>query len=233
MNIMRKQMSKCLLIYSGGMDSATLLWKLMSDGHEIETITFDYGQRHSAEIDCAQNMIEYIKNHNMNIRHDIVDVKPIFVHINNSALTNPKIIVPDCHYTEDVAKITVVPNRNQILLSIAVGIAASRGINTVMYAAHSGDHCIYSDCRPEFLDSLNETTRISTLWHPVTIEAPFIHNTKADIVKIGLDLGIPYELTRSCYNAYKLSCGTCPTCIERKEAFELNNAIDPIQYKEN
>ncbi len=223
---------KSLLIYSGGMDSATLLWKLYSDGYDVETITFDYGQRHRQEIEYAQKMIKFMKEDpdlGIDIRHDIVDVRPVFKYIDSSALTNPDIEVPECGYTDESAKITVVPNRNQILLSIAVGIAAARGIDSVMYAAHSGDHSLYPDCRPEFLESLNETTRISTLWHPVRIEAPFIHLTKGDIVKIGLELGVPYEYTRSCYNAGQ-SCGVCPTCIERMEAFTINGMTDPIMY---
>lgn len=222
-------MTRHLLIYSGGMDSATLLWKLLSDGDDVDAITFNYGQRHVQEIDYAQFMIEYLRSEGLEIRHDIIDVRSIFKYINSSALTNYSIEVPDCHYTDESAKITVVPNRNQILLSIAVGIAAARKINTVMYAAHSGDHSIYPDCRPEFLQSLQETTRISTLWHPVRIEAPFINMSKSDIVKLGLDLGVSYEMTRSCYNE-GLSCGKCPTCIERLEAFALNNSIDPIEY---
>ena len=596
-------MTKNLLIFSGGMDSATLLWKLLSNGEDVDAITFDYGQRHVQEIGYAKDMIRYLREQDLNVRHDVIDVKPIFRYIDSSALTNPDIKVPDCHYTEDIAKITVVPNRNQILLSIAAGIAASRGIAKVVYAAHSGDHClpgstniftrrgiikirdvipnedevmsksedgilewklvtdkiekgipekiiniktltgssircteehkiyninrsdwtrrkgwtkeiklskasdidinsilcipsksidnnitipdivdlyslienkynisindnknliragngnwvnryisfidyiklicwyvtegsaqngnkehpnrfgiyisqsqkknmenvtdilkiaenwgfhptihgkdsetdiyisgastlllrqcgensyekhlpinwveypndilevildtlikgdghkklnghieyttvstelykqveyiatrlgyrvshkvpksnpsciviamtksilkpnlnkveslsiskvtnisnipndenvyditvqdnhnffagdkgwllvsnsIYPDCRPDFLESLNETTRISTLWHPVAIEAPFIHLTKSDIVKIGLKLGVPFELTRSCYNAGELPCGTCPTCIERIEAFTLNNSTDPSTYQ--
>jgi len=223
-------MSKVLLIFSGGMDSSTLLWDLLSSGDDVDAITFDYGQRHSKEIDCACNMIKYIREQEIEIQHDIIDVKPIFGYINSSALTNPDIAVPNCGYTEESAKITVVPNRNQILLSIAVGIAAARRINTVMYAAHNGDAAIYPDCRPNYLSALNEATRISTLWHPVRIEAPFIHLTKAEIVKIGLNLGVPYEITRSCYNAGELSCGTCPTCIERIEAFELNETKDPLPY---
>lgn len=225
-------MSKILLIFSGGMDSATLLWKLLTDGHQVDAISFDYGQRHIAELESAKQMITYTeKNKNIKIRHDVIDVKPIFVHINSSSLTNPDIEVPNCYYTEDIAKITVVPNRNQILLSIAVGIAAARKIEKVAYAAHAGDWSIYPDCRTEFMESLKETTRLSTLWHPVEITAPFIHMTKADIVKQGLELGVPYILTRSCYNAGNLSCGTCPTCVERIEAFKLNDTTDPLNYK--
>jgi 7-cyano-7-deazaguanine synthase len=223
-------MSRVLLIFSGGMDSSTLLWELLSNGDDVDAITFDYGQRHSAEILYAKDMIKYLNEQDLDVRHDIIDVKPIFRYIDSSALTNNDIQVPNCGYTEESAKITVVPNRNQILLSIAVGIAASRGISTVMYAAHNGDSAIYPDCRPVFLDALNEATRISTLWHPVKIEAPFIHLTKSDIVKIGLHLGVPFEITRSCYNTGDTPCGTCPTCIERIEAFTLNNTVDPVVY---
>jgi 7-cyano-7-deazaguanine synthase len=223
-------MENVLIIYSGGMDSATLLWHYINQGANINAITFDYGQRHSAEISSANAMIDYIKKSGIDVRHDVIDIKSIFAHIDSSALTNPTILVPNCHYTEDVAKITVVPNRNMILMSIATGIAASRGLSKVLYAAHAGDFSIYPDCRPEFLKSLQETVKLSTLWHPVEIEAPFISMSKADIVRLGLSLNVPFELTRSCYNAGELSCGTCPTCIERIEAFQMNGAKDPIKY---
>lgn len=212
------------------MDSATLLFDLLNQGNYVEAITFDYGQRHSAEISSAILMIEYLAEHNTTVKHDVINVKPIFAHINSSALTNPDISVPNCHYTEDIAKITVVPNRNMILMSVAVGIAASRGLSKVMYAAHAGDFSIYPDCRPEFLESLQKTVVFSTLWHPVEIEAPYISMKKSDIVRTGIKLGVPYQFTRSCYNAGEQSCGTCPTCIERLEAFKINNMIDPINY---
>jgi 7-cyano-7-deazaguanine synthase len=221
---------KQLIIFSGGMDSATLLWKLLSEGNEVEAISFNYGQRHVAELIYAKDMIKYLQDQGYDIKHDIIDISSVFSHISSSSLTNPDIPVPKCHYTDAVAKVTVVPNRNQILLSIAVGIAASRGINKVLYAAHAGDWSVYPDCRTEFLDSLNETTRLSTLWHPVQIEAPFISLTKSDIVRIGLDLGVKYELTRSCYNSEEKPCGMCPTCIERIEAFTLNGVMDPSEY---
>lgn len=137
-------MSRKLVIFSGGMDSATLLWKLLSENNSIDAITFDYGQRHRQEIEYACKMIEYIRSKGITINHDIIDVRSVFSHINSSSLTNASIDVPDCGYTEESAKITVVPNRNQILLSIAVGIAAARKIDNVMYAAHSGDHCLPS-----------------------------------------------------------------------------------------
>lgn len=220
-----------LLIFSGGMDSATLLFKLLSDGYdEIHTITFDYGQRHRKEIEAATTMIGYLQSIGENVIQDVVDVKPVFRYIDSSALTNNSISVPQCHYTDDSAKVTVVPNRNQILLSIASGIAAARGIHEVFYAAHSGDHAIYPDCTVEFFESLKNAISISTRWHPVELKAPFIHISKADIMRIGLDLKVPYELTWSCYEGGEKPCGVCPTCVERIESFKLNGLEDPLEY---
>ena len=226
-----EQGEKVLLIYSGGMDSAPLLFKMLHEGYQVDAVTFDYGQRHKKEIEYAKKMIDHLKTKNIHVRHDIVDTTSMFSHINSSSLTNLEIAVPNCHYTEDVAKITVVPNRNQILLSVAVGIAAARGLPSMYYAAHGGDWAIYPDCRPEFLESLKETTRLSTLWHPVDIVAPFMPITKADIVKLGSALNLPYQLTWSCYNGLDKPCGTCPTCIERIEAFALNGLKDPVTYQ--
>jgi 7-cyano-7-deazaguanine synthase len=114
------------------------------------------------------------------------------------------------------------------LLSVAAGIAAARGIKDVFYAAHSGDWSIYPDCRKDYFELLKATTSLSTLWHPVELHAPFIEISKADIMKMGIDLNVPYEFTWSCYQGEERPCGVCPTCVERIEAFHLNGLEDPL-----
>ena len=130
--------------------------------------------------------------------------------------------MPSCHYTEEAAKKTVVPNRNMIMLSVAAGYAEAHEIPEVFYAAHKNDSTIYPDCRPEFVQALRPAIRLATAWHPVELQAPFVDMSKAEIVRMGLALQVPYELTWSCYRGEERPCRTCPTCIEREEAFAVN-----------
>jgi 7-cyano-7-deazaguanine synthase len=210
-----------VLILSGGLDSTTLLYKLIADGYQVDTITFDYGQRHKREIDSARK-IAAIKG----VSHRVVDLGAITPLLGDSALLGGKDI-PSCHYTEEAARQTVVPNRNMIMLSIAAGYAEAMKISEVFYAAHAGDWAIYPDCRTSFIDAMRAAIRLATAWNPVELKAPFAGITKAEIVKLGLDLKVPYELTWSCYQGCDEPCGVCPTCIERAEAFAANGIKDP------
>lgn len=221
LNIMKNPM-KAVLILSGGLDSTTLLYKMLSDGYDVRALTFDYGQRHMKEIDCAQKISKKLK-----VPHEVVDLSCIARLLGNSALLG-KSEVPKCHYTEDAARQTIVPNRNMIMLSVAAGYAEAHEIPAVFYAAHRNDSTIYPDCRREFVEALKPAITLATAWHPVELRAPFIDMTKAEIVKLGLKLKVPYELTWSCYKGESMPCEECPTCIERIEAFALNGAKDPL-----
>ncbi|HWQ19993.1 MAG TPA: 7-cyano-7-deazaguanine synthase QueC [Methanotrichaceae archaeon] len=212
---------KAVLILSGGLDSTTLLYKLLADGYQVEAITFDYGQRHRREIDSARKIAAI-----NGVPHRVVDLSAITPLLGDSALLGGKDI-PSCHYTEDAAKQTVVPNRNMIMLSIAVGYAEAMKISEVYYAAHAGDWAIYPDCRSSFIEAMASAIRLATAWNPVELKAPFVGMTKAEIVKLGLTLNVPYELTWSCYQGGDKPCGVCPTCIERAEAFAVNRVDDP------
>ena len=135
------------------------------------------------------------------------------------------------HYAGENMKNTVVPNRNMILISIAAAYAMGKAdADALYYGAHSGDHTIYPDCRPEFIQHLSETVKLAD-WNPVTLEAPFSDIDKGDIVKIGLKLGVDFSLTHTCYNGTRPACGVCGSCNERLEAFEKNNTTDPVEYK--
>lgn len=212
---------KAVLILSGGLDSTTLLYKLLADGYQIEAITFDYGQRHRREIDSAREIAAI-----NGIPHKVADLSAITPLLGDSALLGGKDI-PSCHYTEEAAKQTVVPNRNMIMLSIAVGFAEAMKISEVYYAAHAGDWAIYPDCRTPFIEAMATAIRLATAWNPVELKAPFSGMTKAEIVKLGLAMKVPYELTWSCYQGGDRPCGVCPTCIERAEAFAINGVDDP------
>jgi len=213
---------KGVLILSGGVDSTTLLYKMHSDGYEVTALTFNYAQRHKKEITYAKAIAK-----RLDITHHVVDLSSLACLLGDSALLGG-IEVPSCHYTKEAAKKTVVPNRNMIMLSVAAGYAEAHEIAEVFYAAHKNDSTIYPDCRPEFVQALRPAIRLATAWHPVDLRAPFVDMSKAEIVRMGLALRVPYELTWSCYRGEERPCRTCPTCIEREEAFALNGCRDPL-----
>lgn len=212
---------KVVSIWSGGVDSTTLVWWLRSKGYEVYTLTFDYGQRHRKEILKVKEMSE-----KYGIPNIIVDLSNIKDLISNSALTG-NLEVPHAMYDEESQKVTFVPNRNMIMLSIAIGYAYNIGAREVYYGAHGGDHAIYPDCRPEFVKALDLAAYLGN-YGKVEVKAPFINMTKDQVVKIGLELGVPYELTWSCYEGGERPCLRCGTCLERTEAFLKNNAKDPL-----
>lgn len=218
---------KTVLIYSGGLDSTVLLYHLREAGHAIHTLTVDYGQRHRRELLHAEEICRRI-----NINHKVADLSSIQPLLAGSSLTSSEIEVAEGHYTEDSMKSTVVPNRNMILLAIATGYALSIDASQIAYAAHSGDHAIYPDCRNEFADAMAEAIRLCD-WKTVELIRPFIDWTKADIVRRGNELQVPFEKTWSCYKGQEVHCGCCGTCIERREAFDLANLEDPIIYADN
>lgn len=215
---------KTILIYSGGLDSTTLLYHLIDKGHEVKCLSINYGQRHKKEIESARYFCQ-----KKDVKHEIVDVSNITKLISSSSLTS-NIEVPEGHYEEDGMKATVVPNRNMIMLSIAIGWAINEGFNSVAYAAHNGDHTIYPDCREEFVSHLSEAAKLAD-WHSVEIIRPFIETSKADIAKLAGELNIEIDKTWSCYKGEELHCGKCGTCFERIEALNLAGVKDETIYK--
>lgn len=215
---------KVVVIYSGGMDSYTVLNRALKDGYEVYALSFDYGQRHVKELEYAANVCQ-----ELNIHHKIVDISAINSIIAGSSLTDD-IEVPEGHYESDNMKQTVVPNRNMILLSLAVGYAVSLEANKVYYGAHSGDHAIYPDCRPEFVQKMQDVCAIAN-YEAVDIVVPYLHQSKIEILTDGLNMGLDYAKTWTCYNGREKACGKCGACQERLEAFELNKATDPLSYE--
>ena len=216
---------KTLVICSGGLDSVTLAY-LVAKQHQLAAIvSFDYGQRHQKEVEYARLCAE-----RLGAPYQLIDITSIGQVLTGSSLTDD-IDVPDGHYAEDSMKSTVVPNRNTIMLSIAFGMAVSIGADTVAAAVHSGDHFIYPDCRPEFIDSFAAMQKLA-LQDLAEIElfAPFVHRSKADIVRSGADLNVPFADTWSCYKGQDIHCGRCGTCVERREAFQLAGIEDPTEY---
>ena len=215
---------KVVVIFSGGMDSYTVLNKAIKDGFDVYALTFDYGQRHVKEVQYAKRACEQL-----NIQHKIVDISAINSIIAGSSLTDD-IDVPDGHYESDSMKQTVVPNRNMILLSLAIGYAVSLEATKVYYGAHSGDHAIYPDCRPEFVEKMQNVAAIANS-EPVDIALPHINNDKIEILADGIGMGLDYSQTWTCYNGREKACGTCGACQERLEAFDKNGLTDPLEYE--
>ena len=218
-------MGTVVVIYSGGMDSYTLLHKALHEGWNIHALSFDYGQRHSRELDCAREVCRELA-----VPHQVVDIGAIQSLLGGSALTD-EVAVPEGHYAEDNMKATVVPNRNMILLSLAIGRAVSLQAEAVWYGAHGGDHAIYPDCRPAFIEQMDHLARVAN-YQPVRVEAPFMRMTKGEILAEGLAMGLDYRSTWTCYNGRQQACGRCGACVERLEAFSVNGLADPLPYEE-
>ena len=215
-----------VVIYSGGLDSTVLLYHLKANGHDLSALSVDYGQH-----DTVENSIAPQKSASSQAyRTGSPTCHPSEIYSPAAALTSPQIEVAEGHYTEESMKSTVVPNRNMILLSLAAGHALSLGANQVAYAAHSGDHAIYPDCRNEFAVAVAEAMKLCD-WQPIELIRPFIDLTKAEIVAIGSQLNVPFENTWSCYKGGAVHCGRCGTCIERREAFHLAGLHDPTAYE--
>ena len=221
---MREKQS-AILVLSGGMDSSVLLYHLLDQGILVRALSVNYGQRHSKELECAKKLCAL-----KGVEHQIADLTALSPLLAGSSLTSPEIDVPEGHYAEDNMKATVVPNRNMILLATATGWAVSTKSDIVAYAAHSGDHAIYPDCRTEFAEAMDKAIQLCD-WHKVRLIRPFVNMTKADIVTRGTELGVPFENTWSCYKGQNLHCGKCGTCVERREAFYLAGIADPTPYE--
>lgn len=220
---------KAVIICSGGMDSATLAYHYYSLGYtDMILVGFDYGQRHRKELESLGEIAA-----SLTVEYKIVDLTVLKSLLHGSSLTSDDVTVPDGHYQEESMRVTVVPNRNAIMLSLAVGIAVAEGAEIVATGIHTGDHFIYPDCRPEFFNAITKAMILATEGHAVEgfdVRAPFLFMYKSDIAKLGTELGVPFELTWSCYKGGDIHCGSCGTCFERREAFEVAGIPDPTQY---
>lgn len=216
-------MKNSVIIVSGGMDSITLLYD-----HKDEIalgISFDYGSNHNArEIPFAKMHCE-----RLGIKHITINLDFMHQYFKSSLLDGAE-AVPEGHYADDNMKSTVVPFRNGIMLSIAIGIAESNNLDQVFIANHGGDHTIYPDCRPEFINAIDAAATAGT-YNNVKVVAPYTKITKSDIARIGKKLGIDYTETWSCYKGGEVHCGKCGTCVERKEALAEAGIEDKTIYE--
>ncbi|SEI83206.1 7-cyano-7-deazaguanine synthase [Allopseudospirillum japonicum] len=212
---------KAVVIYSGGMDSFTLLHQVIQQGYQVYPVSFDYGQRHARELAAAKHVCQML-----NLPHQCIDLRSIQPLLDQSALTGQH-PVPQGTYAPENLQITLVPNRNMILLSLAIAYAVNLGANECFYGAHGGDHVLYPDCRPEFVTGMDQMAQISNL-QPVRIRAPFLHYDKADILRLGQAMHLDYALTWTCYQGAEQPCGTCSACHERAQAFAACGCADPL-----
>jgi len=217
--------AKTLVVCSGGMDSVTLAYLVAKERRLTRLLSFDYGQRHKRELAFAAMAAA-----DLGVRHDVIDISGVARFLTGSALTDD-VEVPDGHYAAETMRITVVPNRNAIMLTIAFGVAAAEGADAVAAAMHAGDHFIYPDCRPPFIEAFRamQNCALEGMWE-VDFYAPFIDWTKGDIARLGGELGVPFENTWSCYKGGARHCGRCGTCVERREALHLAGIADPTVY---
>jgi len=217
---------KVVVLVSGGMDSVSALYEAHRTHQVFGSLSFDYGSKHNhkeipfAAWHCAKLGIPHLA-----ISLDFVG------QLFKSDLLKSGGAVPDGHYEEQSMKQTVVPFRNGIMLSIAGGFAESIEAQGLVIAAHAGDHAIYPDCREDFMKAMGDAIRLGT-YAQIEILRPFIHSTKAEIARRGHDLGVDFSKTWSCYKGEAIHCGTCGTCVERREAFMLAGLPDPTTYRE-
>jgi 7-cyano-7-deazaguanine synthase len=217
-----------VVVLSGGLDSTTLAYWLASRGAALTLLTVDYGQRHRKEICFARRTAAVLQ-----AAHHVADLSFISPLAGGSALTAPAAEIPDGHYTAESMRATVVPNRNALMLDLAVGLAITVGADAVAFGAHAGDHAIYPDCRPEFLAAYQQMAAVANdgfLPEGFTVTAPFLEASKAAIAGLAARLGVPVTGTWSCYRGGPAHCGTCGTCVERREAFDLAGLDDPTAY---
>jgi 7-cyano-7-deazaguanine synthase len=214
----------CVIVLSGGMDSVSLLYEYRE--RIALAVTFDYGSNHNArEIAFARENCK-----RLGIEHLVIPLQFMGQYFQSSLLSGSEAI-PEGHYTSENMKSTVVPFRNGIMMAVACGLAESRGLKRVMLANHAGDHAIYPDCRPGFVNAMSEAMRQGT-YDGIEVFAPYTNLTKADIAAHGAKAGVDFALTYSCYKGGEKHCGRCGTCVERREAFQLAGIPDPTVYQE-
>jgi 7-cyano-7-deazaguanine synthase len=221
-------MIDCIAVVSGGMDSITLLNYLVKRKRRLPALlTFSYGQKHSKEIEFAR-----YHAHRLGCRdHRVLDLSLLAPAFSGSSLVSSHIAIPDAETVlDDPQPSTYVPNRNMVFLSIAVAYAETRGVDEVYYGAQRHDRPGYWDASPDFVDQMNAVLSLNRQ-HIIRIQAPFAFNSKADIVRLGFELGVDFGKTWSCFRGGEMACGVCAACVERLAAFEEMGLRDTVPYQ--
>lgn len=222
---------KALVLFSGGLDSTTCLGLAVSryGADHVVALSVSYGQKHTKEIEASNRIAAHY-----GVEHIYLDLGAIFQYSDCSLLRHSGKEIPHETYAEQLEKTdgqpvsTYVPFRNGLFLSSAASIALSKGCEMIYYGAHADDAAgnAYPDCSSDFNQAMGEAIRLGS-GNALRIEAPFVNKTKAEVVKLGLELAVPFELTWSCYEGQDRPCGVCGTCIDRAKAFEINGISDP------
>lgn len=213
---------------SGGLDSTVMAYYAKDNGHDIVGVPFHYGSKHNEWEGRALEQLDAIRAFPI---LPSVDLNSIYgpISTSSSLFKNDKSL-PHGHYEEESMRQTVIPGRNLIFISILAAYAEARGFDEVWLGVHAGDHFIYPDCRPEFIFNVSAAVQKSTD-DKVRVCAPFEGLTKVDIVKMGIGLKVPFNLTRTCYSNQRVACGKCGSCQERLTSFKANDFIDPLDYE--
>jgi len=212
-------------IFSGGLDSTTLLYHLRAEGHSLRALSVDYGQRHARrELACARRLAA-----DLGLEWRMLDLTSLVGFFGSNALTDTARGIPTGAYSAESMEQTVVPNRNMVLLSVGLSWAIAAGATAVAFGAHGGTYSPYPDCRPAFADAMAAAARVCHET-PFEIWAPFVGWSKADIVARGAELGVPFRRTWSCYRGGAVHCGECGTCVDRRAAFAGARIQDPTEY---
>lgn len=224
-------MKKAVVLLSGGLDSTTALYLAKSQGYEVYSICFDYGQTHNKEIECAKNIAEKagVKEH--------VLVKTNMNAWGGSALTDKNIDIPEGDENREDIPITYVPARNMIFLAYAASYAEVVGAQDIFIGVSQVDYSGYVDCRQEFIEAMENAINMGTVCAAVhgkkiKVQAPFMYMTKTQEIELGIKLGVDYSDTWTCYKGEELPCGTCDSCLLRIKAFKEAGSEDPLKYKE-
>jgi 7-cyano-7-deazaguanine synthase len=223
---------KAVIVLSGGLDSTTCMGIAKAAGYELYPITFHYEQRHEREVECARKIAEY---YGVSRRHRIVNLS-FFQQLGGSSLTDKTEMV-NTDGVKDQIPNTYVPARNMIFLSLATAYAEVVGAKKIYTGVSSVDYSGYPDCRPEFIASMNQTINLATKVgvtseEKLSIETPIIQMSKAETIKLGVSLQVPYHLTTSCYLGRQAACGVCDSCRLRIKGFEEVGLQDPIAYQQ-
>ena len=216
-------MKDSIIVLSGGLDSTTLLYEYQS--RIALAVSFDYGSNHN------QRELTFAALHceRLGIKHLIIPLDFIHQYFHSSLLSGAD-AVPEGNYDDENMRSTVVPFRNGIMLAVAAGLAEDNGLQQIMMANHAGDHAIYPDCRPSFVQAMDHAVQAGT-YNGVRLFTPYTHLTKADIARRGKTLGIDYSETWSCYKGGEHHCGKCGTCTERIEALREADVEDKTVYE--
>lgn len=221
---------KIVMGLSGGMDSVTLMAYMLHQGYEVYACVFTYGSKHNKyENKSASDVVAFYRNIRENVTEIKIDLTRVMSNFKSDLLLSGGKI-PEGHYASESMKSTVVPGRNLIFASVMAGLAESVHALEIALGVHSGDHHIYPDCRPDFIRELNKTIHLSSDGR-VHLVTPFSDIDKGGILLRGIDMEVPYELTRTCYKDQPISCGKCGSCVERLEAFAMVGITDPIEYE--